>query len=145
MLLDECHISSFLVTWWIDLSESNLQAFLLAHTEPRLLDLLEELYPVCTSWYNIGLHLQIPYTTLDHFKQMYTDPLELMREMLRHWLDTAVNPPPTWKAVITALRSPLVNKSHLAEQLESKYCAPVQGEFNSEATRVYIRGLTCVA
>ena len=65
---------------------------------------------------------------------MYTDPLELMRGMLKHWLQTAVDPPPTWEAVITALRSPLVNEMNVAAQLESKYCAPAQytmGEFNS--------------
>ena len=87
-----------------------------------MLDLLEELHPVCTSWYNIGLKLQIPYTTLDRFKQMYTDPLELMCEMLKHWLDTAVDPHPTWEAVTTALRSQIVDKKRFAEQLESKYC-----------------------
>ena len=99
---------------------------LLAHTEPTLLDLLEELYPVCTSWYNIGLLLHIPHTTLDRFKQMYTDPLELMREMLKHWLKAAVDPHPTWEAVIRALRSPLVDEMNVAAQLESKYCAPVK-------------------
>ena len=65
---------------------------------------------------------------------MYAHPLELMREMLMHWLQTAVDPPPTWEAVITALKSPLVNENNVAAQLESKYCAPAQymmGEFNS--------------
>ena len=100
--------------------------FLLAHTEPTLLDLLEELYPVCTSWYYIGLRLHVQHTTLDRFKQMYTDPLELMREMLKHWLKTAIDPHPTWEAVVRALRSPLVNEKNVAEQLESRYCAPIQ-------------------
>ena len=63
--------------------EQNIYLFSFhAHTELHLIDLLEELYPVCTSWYNIGLKLQIPVSILDRFKQMYTDPLELMREML---------------------------------------------------------------
>ena len=95
----------------------------LEHTEPSLIDLLQELHPVCTSWYNIGLLLHIPHTTLDRFKQTYTDPLELMREMLKHWLDATTDPPPTWEAVITALKSPLVNKKNVAAQLESKYCS----------------------
>ena len=57
---------------------------------------------------------------------MYTDPLELMREMLKHWLKSAVDPHPTWEAVIGALRSPLVNEKNVAEQLELRYCAPVR-------------------
>jgi len=48
-----------------------------------------------------------------------------MREMLKHWLDTAINPHPSWEAVVRALRSPIVNNKKVAEELESKYCAPV--------------------
>ena len=59
---------------------------------------------------------------------MYTDPLELMREMLKHWLKTAVDPPPTWEAVIAALRSPTVDKKKVAEQLEIQYCVKEQHE-----------------
>ena len=91
-----------------------------------MMDLLEELYPVCSTWYNIGLELDIPHTTLDQFKTVYKDPLELMREMLKHWLKTAVDPPPTWETVVRALRSPIVDKQYMAAQLESKYCAPMQ-------------------
>ena len=54
--------------------------------------------------------------------------------MLEHWFKTAVDPPPTWEAVIAALRSPIVDRRDIAAQLGSKYCNPVQpmmGEFNS--------------
>ena len=57
---------------------------------------------------------------------MYSDQLELMREMLICWLDKAVSPPPSWEAVVAALRSPIVDMTYVAEQLESKYCATVQ-------------------
>ena len=63
---------------------------------------------------------------------MYKDPLELMREMLKHWLDATTDPPPTWEAVISALKSPLVNKMNVAAQLESKYCSPVQYDMREE-------------
>ena len=49
---------------------------------------------------------------------MYSNPLDLMREMLIRWLDEAVDPRPSWEAVVTALRSPIVNKNHVAERLE---------------------------
>ena len=55
-----------------------------------------------------------------------------MREVLIHWLKTAVNPPPTWEAVVSALRSPLVNEKKVAAQLESKYCTPVQYDMREE-------------
>ena len=46
--------------------------------------------------------------------------------MLKHWLQTAVKPCPTWEAVVTALRSPAVSEMNVAEQLESKHCTPQQ-------------------
>ena len=98
-------------------------------TEPSLKALLNELHPVCASWYNIGLELGIPHTELDHYERKYSNPTDLMREILKHWLDTAVDPPPTWKVVINALRSPAVNEKCVAEELESKYCIPKQHEW----------------
>ena len=63
---------------------------------------------------------------MDCFKQNYSDQTDLMCEVLKHWLDTTTDPPPTWEVVITALRSLTVNKKKVADQLESKYCAPVR-------------------
>ena len=57
---------------------------------------------------------------------MYSNPADLMRAVLKHWFKTAVDPPPTWEAVVVTLRSPLVNEMNVAAKLESKYCAPVQ-------------------
>ena len=95
--------------------------FLLAYTtEPSLRVLLIELHSVRANWYNIGLELGIPYTTLDCFKQNDTDQLVLLREVMKHWLDTAFDPPPSWEAIVTALRSPLVNEKNVASQVESK-------------------------
>ena len=88
--------------------------------------LLNELHPVRASWYNIGLELDIPYTTLDCYEKKNSDQLHLLREVLKHWLDSAVHPPSTWEAVVAALRSPIVDNMRLAAQLESKYCTPVQ-------------------
>ena len=95
---------------------------------PSLKALLNELHPVRASWYNIGLELDIPHTALDCFEEKHLDQLDLMREVLKYWFKTAVNPRPTWEVVVTALRSHIVNECFVAEQLESKYCAPVQHE-----------------
>ena len=111
------------------------------YVEPTLKALLNELHPVRGSWYNIGLQLDVPRTTLDCFKLNHSDPSDLMREVLSSWLDTAVDPRPTWKAVITALRSPIVGKMSVAEQLESKYCAPVRQESNSHGNVEQRKGM----
>ena len=57
-----------------------------------------------------------------------------MREMLVRWFKMAVDPRPTWEAVVTALRSPSVDAQHLAEQLESKYCTLILAESNNPIT-----------
>ena len=100
--------------------------FLFTCTELTLKALLIELHSVRVNWYNIGLELGIPYTELNCFRKMYSDPSDSLREVLIHWLGTAVDPPPSWKAVVSALRSLIVNEMNVAAQLESKYCPPMQ-------------------
>jgi len=78
---------------------------------------------VHASWYKIGLQLDIHYHWLDAIELDYPDSKNRMHEMLKHWVRNAV---PTWEAVVTALRSPVVGMNLVAEQLESKYCTPVQ-------------------
>ena len=94
----------------------------LAFTVSSLKVLLDALHPVRASWYNIGLQLDIPHTTLDCFRQNSSDQSDLMREMLKHWLKTAVDLRPTWEVVVIALRSRSVDEQYVAEQLEIKYC-----------------------
>ena len=100
--------------------------FLFTCTEQTLKALLNELHSVRVNWYNIGLELDILYTELNCVRKVYSDPSDSLREVLIHWLGTAVDPPPSWEAVVSALRSPLVNEMNVAAQLGSKYCAPMQ-------------------
>ena len=87
------------------------------------------------SWYKIGIQLDISYHELENLKvECHNQPSYAMYQMLQHWFWNAV-PSPTWEAVVTALRSPVVGMNHVAEQLESKYCKPVQhmmGKFITE-------------
>ena len=100
---------------------------LLSYMEPSLKALLSELHPFCASWYNIGLELDIPYTTLDSLKQNYLYQYDLMHEMLKEWFITwLIHVLPGKLLSELALRSPIVNEKHVAEQLKSKYCASVQ-------------------
>ena len=119
-----------IVMWWMELSESvykeTEKMFLFTCTEPTLKALLIELHSVCVNWYNIGLELGVPYTELNYFRKMYSDPSESLREVLIHWLKTTVDSPPSWEAVVSALRSLIVNEMNVAAQLELKYCPPMQ-------------------
>ena len=110
----------------INLQKQKIKMFLFTYTEPTLKALVNELHPVCAIWFMIGLELNIPYNDLICFREKHSDFSYAMCEMLNHWLKAADDPPPSWEAVVTALRSPLVNERNVATQLESKYCAPVQ-------------------
>ena len=111
-----------------------LWLFVFIYTVSNLRILLNALHPVRASWYNIGLQLNIPHTELDCFKKNFSDLSDSMREMLKHWLDTAVEPRPTWEAVVTALKSPVVDKWFVANELELKYCKRVQHETDESNT-----------
>ena len=59
---------------------------------------------------------------------MYSDrSSDSLREVLIHWLKAKH---PTWDAVITALKSPIVGEKNIAAQLESKYCPPLQDKMD---------------
>ena len=79
--------------------------------------------------------MDIPHTELDCFEQKYSDQVDLLCEVLKYWLKTAVKPRPSWEAVVTALRSRIVNEKNIAAQLESKYCAQAQCTADDSNTR----------
>ena len=88
--------------------------------------MLGEVYHVRAKWYNLGLGLKVAVSTLDVIATQYRDPGDALREMMHEWLK-GINPPPTWKGLIEALRSRILNQVLLADQLEQKYCPPVAG------------------
>ena len=82
-----------------------------------LKDLTSELYTtVASEWEFIGIQLQLDPGELDTLKTK--EPKAALIEVLKMWLRT-VDPPPTWKAIIDAVR--LFNPS-LATSLTTKYC-----------------------
>ena len=109
-------------------------------TEPNLKALLNELHSVRASWYKIGLQLDIPHTELNNFRQISSDPVDLLCEMLVHWLKTAVNPPPSWEAVVNALNSPIVGEKTVAARLELKYCLPIEDMMDEPNSSTKVEG-----
>ena len=59
-------------------------------------------------------------TDLDAIKKDYENVNEYFSEMLTLWLKR-VNPPPTWSALVGALKEPAVGFEELAERVEGKY------------------------
>jgi hypothetical protein len=78
-----------------------------------------------TKWYNIGLELDVDFSTLDAIRRDNYDIDSCFTEMLTMWLKR-VNPPPTWSAMVEALRSPTVGYEHLTEHVSpSEYVSDV--------------------
>ena len=96
--------------------------YIFAFTVPSLKLLLNKLHPVRASWYVFGLQLDIPHTELDCIERKHSNQVNLLCEVLKYWFKTAVDPRPTWEAVVTALRSCTVNERFVAHQLELEYC-----------------------
>ena len=83
-----------------------------------LSNVINEVLPAAAKWYNIGLQLGMSADYLDTIK-LNNDPQECSLKMLRQWLLAE----PSWEALITALRSPTINYSALADKIEKKYCS----------------------
>jgi len=68
--------------------------------------------------------------TLDCFKAQYSDPGDQLREVLKTWLTSSKNP--TWRAVIDALKSHVIEEAQLARELQQKYCSNEQPSVDGE-------------
>ena len=83
--------------------------------------LQENLFVVSHKWYAIGLQLLLNADTLDNIiSNCGSSPRDCLLEVLKKWL-RRVNPYPTWKAIVDALKSAAVGEQMLAEQLERLY------------------------
>ena len=85
---------------------------------------LEELYDAQTHWYNLGLGLRLKSNVLDAIeKQCPGDCSKCFRDTLKDYLNTLS---PSWRALVKALRSPIVNLPKLAETVEQNHCPAVR-------------------
>ena len=74
-----------------------------------------------TDWMNIGIELNLIKTDLDAIKVTEGGNLgNCLTEMLTLWLKQ-VDPPPTWLALVTALKQPTIGRQQLAEQIEKMH------------------------
>ena len=85
------------------------------------LDLLvQELTAVSEKWQYIREELGVEQDSLRYISTNHSDPGDCLREVLRSWLPSCAA---TWKHIVAVLRTPRVGDSHLADQLEAKYCS----------------------
>ena len=97
-----------------------VQKMILASSD--LHKVLKELISAHNKWYNLGLALGLPSSTLDSIKAQYDSTKDCLREMLKEWLKRT-NPIPSWRATVEGLRDVTVEENQLAEEVEKKYCS----------------------
>ena len=95
-----------------------------------LATVINDTFPCRAKWYNLGIQLRVDVGTLDSIKVQYDVPGDQLREVVRTWLTTSDNP--TWRAMVQALKSPVIEEPRLARDLQQKHYSsgqrPVDGE-----------------
>ena len=71
-------------------------------------------------WYETGLQLGVPPSSLDSIRTDGGSISEKLHETLKVWLETA--PKPTWQNILDALRNRAVGELSLAASVEANYC-----------------------
>ena len=68
-----------------------------------------------------GRVLGLPKFIVDSVHQQNIDPQECLFGVLDEFVKQ-VEPPPTWRVILEALRNPLIGFHHLAHKVERKHC-----------------------
>ena len=91
-------------------------------SEDQLGLIYTKLYNARPKWFNIGLNLGIPYSTLDAIKMQSskseTDVCEAcLREMLYHRLHFGNKDSLTWEDLCACLQAPTVGRNDVAKEI----------------------------
>lgn len=78
--------------------------------------------------YVLGLKLRLPVYIVDGIYERYSEPRDRLLHVLIEFTKN-VEPRPTWRAIVDALRSPVVNLPRLANKVEAEHY-PNLGEMN---------------
>ena len=81
--------------------------------ERSLKTILDSISTVAADWFNLGVALGLSYSTLKTIESDYPrDAPRCLTEMLIAWLRNSSQP--TWRGLVLALESPLVNRVDIA-------------------------------
>ena len=87
---------------------------------PAVVDVLDVLTGKAAKWYMIGVKLRLSNDELDIIKADSKCVQECLTRMIDKW-HANTEPHPTWRSVIDALKSGLVDEPGLASQLEERF------------------------
>ena len=93
------------------------------------ISVINELWPARHKTFELGLKLNIPAYELQSIHSNYTNPRNRLLHIILAFLRQA-EPRPTWRVIVDALRSRVVNLTALAERVEAAYLTgtlPISG------------------
>ena len=82
--------------------------------------IVQELIEVKSKSDTLGRLLKVPRVVVNSIHQEYSDPQDRLLHIVDELLQQ-IDPLPTWKTIISALKHPLLNCHQLAQDIESKY------------------------
>jgi len=77
---------------------------------------------VVTDWHSLGIALKL--SSLEQIGANYKDPARCMTEVLVAWLRQSQTPC-SWKSLVSALMSPTVNRTDVAQKIAAEHCKPL--------------------
>ena len=92
-------------------------------TEGDLATVLNEIFEARVHAYYVGLNLKVSTDVLESIESQYSDDRRRLHHVILEFLKR-IDPKPTWRAIVDALKSPTVNMAKLAEKIEAKFCSP---------------------
>ena len=84
-------------------------------------EVLDEIIEAQNQSYVIGLKLKLPEYKVESIHSRYTDPCKRLLQVLIEFTKQ-IEPKPTWRVIVDVLKSPSVNLTHLAREVERKHC-----------------------
>ena len=81
---------------------------------------VEELLPAQNQSYELGLKLNLPPHEVKSIHATLTEPRKRLLQIVIEFLNQ-VDPKPTWRVIVDALKSPLVNLPQLARAVETAH------------------------
>ena len=80
----------------------------------------QKLTSVSEKWQYIGEELGVEQSSLRRISTSHPDPDDCLREVLSERFKSCAT---TWKHIVAVLRTPRIGESHLADNLQVKYCS----------------------
>ena len=102
-------------------------------TPDDVVNVLEEILEAQNQSYALGLKLKVPLHIVEGIHSTYSQPRDRLILILIDFT-VQVDPRPTWRAIVDALRSPAVNLPQLAMRVEAAHLSNLGKRDTAQST-----------